>query len=56
MQNSNIRLIVDVAESVRTAALIQKDAEAAQLIGSEPDALYFLVQPPCSRKRRSAVS
>lgn len=48
MQNSDIRLIVDLAESVRNAAPIQKDPEAAQLIdqliGTQPDALYFLVQ------------
>jgi hypothetical protein len=48
MQNSDVRLIVDLAESVRNAAPIQKDPEAAQLInqliGTQPDALYFLVQ------------
>ncbi|GAB3614345.1 hypothetical protein GCM10027415_26850 [Humibacter ginsengisoli] len=32
-QNSDIRLIIDVAESVRNAAPIQKDPEDAQLIG-----------------------
>lgn len=45
MQTSDVRLIVDLADAVRGAGPIQKDAEAArlidQLIGTQPDALYF---------------
>jgi hypothetical protein len=58
MQNSDIRLIVDLAESVRNAAPIQKDPEAAQLInqliGTQPDALYFLVQTVLLQKEALA--
>lgn len=58
MQNSDIRLIVDLAESVKNAAPIQKDPEAAQLIdqliGSQPDALYFLVQTVLLQKEALA--
>lgn len=58
MQNSDIRLIVDLAESVRNAAPIPKDPEAAQLInqliGSQPDALYFLVQTVLLQKEALA--
>ena len=59
MQNSDIRLIVDLAESVRNAAPVQKDQEAAQLItqliGSQPDALYFLVQTVLIQKEALAA-
>ena len=58
MQNSDIRLIVDLAESVRNAAPVQKDPEAAQLInqliGNQPDALYFLVQTVLLQKEALA--
>lgn len=59
MQNSDIRLIVDLAESVRNAVPVQKDPEAAQLItqliGSQPDALYFLVQTVLIQKEALAA-
>jgi hypothetical protein len=59
MQNSDIRLIVDLADSVRNAAPIQKDPEAAQLIGqligTQPDALYFLVQTVLVQKEALAA-
>jgi hypothetical protein len=59
VQNSDIRLIVDLAESVRNAAPVQKDPEAAQLItqliGSQPDALYFLVQTVLIQKEALAA-
>ncbi|MBU4216140.1 MAG: DUF2076 domain-containing protein [Actinobacteria bacterium] len=58
MQNSDIHLIVDLAESIRNAAPIQKDPEAAQLInqliGTQPDALYFLVQTVLLQKEALA--
>ncbi len=59
MQTSDARLIIDLADSVRNAAPIQKDAEAAQLIsqliGSQPDALYFLVQTVLLQKEALAA-
>lgn len=59
MQISDARLIIDLADSVRTAAPVQKDAEAAQLIsqliGSQPDALYFLVQTVLLQKEALAA-
>jgi hypothetical protein len=59
MQNSDVRLIVDLAESVRNAAPVQKDPEAAQLInqliGTQPDALYFLVQTVLIQKEALAA-
>lgn len=60
MQTSDARLIIDLADSVRNAAPIQKDAEAAQLIaqliGSQPDALYFLVQTVLLQKEALAAA
>jgi hypothetical protein len=59
MQNSDIRLIVDLAESVRNAAPLQKDPRAEQLIdqliGTQPDALYFLVQTVLLQKEALAA-
>jgi len=59
MQTSDARLIIDLADSVRNAAPIQKDPEAAQLIsqlvGSQPDALYFLVQTVLLQKEALAA-
>jgi len=59
MQTSDARLIIDLADSVRNSAPIQKDAEAAQLIsqliGSQPDALYFLVQTVLLQKEALAA-
>lgn len=59
MQISDARLIIDLADSVRNAAPLQKDAEAAQLIsqliGPQPDALYFLVQTVLLQKEALAA-
>lgn len=59
MQTSDARLIIDLADAVRNAAPIQKDPEAAQLIsqlvGSQPDALYFLVQTVLLQKEALAA-
>ncbi len=59
MQTSDVRLIVDLADAIRNAAPVQKDAEAAQLIeqliGSQPDALYFLVQTVLLQKEALAA-
>ena len=60
MQTSDVRLIVDLADAVRGAGPIQKDAEAArlidQLIGTQPDALYFLVQTVLLQKEALAAA
>lgn len=60
MQTSDVRLIVDLADAVRNAAPIQKDDEAArliqQLIGTQPDALYFLVQTVLLQKEALAAA
>ncbi|RKS93013.1 hypothetical protein DEU37_0409 [Microbacterium sp. AG790] len=60
MQTSDVRLIVDLADAVRGAAPLQKDEEAArlidQLIGSQADALYFLVQTVLLQKEALAAS
>lgn len=60
MQTSDVRLIVDLADAVRGAAPIRKDPEAArlidQLIGSQADALYFLVQTVLIQKEALAAA
>lgn len=59
MQTSDVRLIVDLADAVRNAAPIVKDPEAErlidQLIGTQPDALYFLVQTVLLQKEALAT-
>ncbi|OJX77506.1 DUF2076 family protein [Leifsonia sp. 71-9] len=48
MDTNDIRMIADLAESIRVASPVEKDAESAglitHLIASQPDAVYFLVQ------------
>lgn len=59
MDTSDVRSIADLAEAIRNAAPVQKDPEAAQLIGqligSQPDALYFLVQTVLVQKEALAA-
>ena len=53
MQTRDVTLIADLAESIRLASPVQKDLQAAELIGhligSQPDALYYLVQTVIDR-------
>ncbi|MGN6325699.1 DUF2076 family protein [Pseudolysinimonas sp.] len=55
MQPTDITLISELAQAVRDASPVAKDPEAAQLItqliGSQPDALYFLVQTVLVQKQ-----
>jgi uncharacterized protein len=54
MQTRDVTLIADLAESIRLASPVQKDLQAAELIGhligSQPDALYYLVQTVIDRQ------
>ncbi|GAA4139413.1 DUF2076 family protein [Leifsonia shinshuensis] len=48
MDANDVKLISDLAESIRQASPVQKERQAAELIthliASQPDAVYFLVQ------------
>lgn len=48
MDTTDVRMIADLAESIRVASPVEKDPESAgliaHLVASQPDAVYFLVQ------------
>lgn len=48
MDTNDVKMIADLAESIRSASPVQKDPESerliAHLVASQPDAVYFLVQ------------
>ena len=56
MQTRDVTLIADLAESIRLASPVQKDLQATELIGhligSPPDALYYLVQTVIDRQEQ----
>lgn len=48
MDANDIRMIADLAESIRVASPVKKDTESAglinHLVATQPDAVYYLVQ------------